>query len=121
MLTPQDYYKLLCTRSRNHGDWKEPWDTTSPNCYSKWGSKLNTDQVAQAFVQSGLEKFQGWRLHSPSGLLLQSLIARTAITFFFISHLDASISTSAWSKTGRSIPGSHERHVNGQHHLPSVC
>ena len=79
---------------------------------------MRSDQVVQSFIQSGLEKFQGWRLHSPSGPLLQSLIARRVVTFFLLSHLNNSISTSAWSKTGHSIPGSHEWHVTGNTTFP---
>lgn len=80
------------------------------------GPKLNTDHITQAFVQLGLEKFQGWRLHSPSGPLLQSLIAQ--VTFLLISHLNISISTFAWSRTGPSTPGSHERQAMGNSTFP---
>ena len=53
--------------------WKGLQEVMQSSCLLKTGSALNLEQVAQGFVQLGLENLQGQRLHILSGPLFQCL------------------------------------------------
>jgi len=54
-----------------------------PNVCSKQDQLLNLDPIAEGHVQSGLEKFQGWRFPSFSGYQIPELGHPHRFVFFF--------------------------------------
>lgn len=104
MLAPQDYYKL------NHRAMQAGRD---------WGTHLIQPATPARVRQctpgcSGFFPAGSWKIPGIAQSLwttARSLSACTVIFFFFISHLN--ISVSARSSTGCSIPGWQEWHATG--------